>query len=226
MKITSWLSAVLFAFILLPFMAVLFLSFTLWQDSSAWRAAASRGVTASAGMSDATTAAILLKQELDIYEKHASSLQQMVSILLGLSSLYAAVLGLGAYLGTRKVLDEGEKYVKDLQELKDDSKTRLDQMVMQSRSELDSLRSSSQSRLDELMRQYGVDLDALRTGSESRLDGLAQRFVDRFGRGPGKFNLVAPASNCTHQILRSLEAVPASRRLRRAGQCSRHHPHE
>src|SRR6185295_11785305 len=49
------------------------------------------------------------------------------------------------------------------------------------------------------------------------VERLAQCFVDRFGRGPGKFNLVAPASHCTHQILRSLEAVPASRRLRRAG---------
>jgi tetratricopeptide (TPR) repeat protein len=173
MKIPGWLSAVLFAFILLPFGAILFVSFALWQDASQWRDAAARGIAATTSMTDSAAAATLLKQELDIYEKHASSLQQMISILLGLSSLYAAVLGIGAYMGTRKVLEEGEKYVTDLEKLKTGSQSRLDTMVTDSQGRLDGMVDKAYRRLSEIEREAVGRLQHI----DSRADEQAARFI-------------------------------------------------
>ena len=173
MKIPGWLAVVLFAFILLPFLAVLFVSFALWQDASTWREAAAQGVIATVPITDATATAALLKQELDIYEKHASSLQQMISILLGLSSLYAAVLGIGAYLGTRKVLDEGEKYLSELKTLRTDSKTRLDDLVSQQVAGLGNLAAASQKRLDDMVDDATTRLQQI----ASRADEQADAFI-------------------------------------------------
>ena len=202
---------VLFAFILLPFGAVLFVSFALWQDASHWREAAARGIAVTISVPDTTVAGTLLKQELDIYEKHASSLQQMIAILLGLSSLYAAVLGIGAYMGTRKVLEEGEKYLADLEELKASSQTRLDTMVVQYGAELGKLATDSQARLDSMVDRAGNRLadverraeDGLRQIS-SRADEQADGFIRDIRREYPMFGYLSGAINV---IMRDLMRV-------------------
>jgi hypothetical protein len=62
----------------------------------------------------------LLKEKLETYSKRADDLQKLISILLGLSTIYAIVLAVGAYTSVQSNLQQAEKSIAKLESLLQD----------------------------------------------------------------------------------------------------------
>jgi hypothetical protein len=59
----------------------------------------------------------VLKEKLEAYSKRADDLQKLISVLLGLSTIYAIVLAVGAYTSTQSNLQQAEKSIAKLETL-------------------------------------------------------------------------------------------------------------
>ncbi|HEX3375769.1 MAG TPA: hypothetical protein VHS29_02845 [Candidatus Acidoferrales bacterium] len=65
---------------------------------------------------------ILLREKLNNYEKNAEDLKSLVSLLLGLSSLYALSLGVASYFGVQEAKDRADKTIDGLTKLEANAK--------------------------------------------------------------------------------------------------------
>jgi tetratricopeptide (TPR) repeat protein len=72
---------------------------------------------------DITQQEILLREKLNNYEKSAEDLKSLVSLLLGLSSLYALSLGVGSYIGVQEAKDRAHETIDGLAKLEANAKT-------------------------------------------------------------------------------------------------------
>jgi tetratricopeptide (TPR) repeat protein len=61
----------------------------------------------------------ILREKLNSYEKSAEDLKSLVSLLLGLSSLYALSLGVASYIGVQDAKDRADQTVDRLNKLED-----------------------------------------------------------------------------------------------------------
>ncbi len=68
-------------------------------------------ITSTASGISAAEAQEGLKEKLDSYSKRTDELQKMTSLLLGLSTIYAIVLGISAYTSVQANLDQAKKSV-------------------------------------------------------------------------------------------------------------------
>jgi tetratricopeptide (TPR) repeat protein len=68
---------------------------------------------------------ILLREKLNNYEKSAEDLKSLVSLLLGLSSLYALSLGVASYIGVQEAKDRADETVDGLNKLEANAKARV-----------------------------------------------------------------------------------------------------
>jgi tetratricopeptide (TPR) repeat protein len=67
----------------------------------------------------------LLREKLNSYEKSAEDLKSLVSLLLGLSSLYALSLGVASYIGVQEAKDRADKTVERLNQLEEKTGARV-----------------------------------------------------------------------------------------------------
>jgi tetratricopeptide (TPR) repeat protein len=66
---------------------------------------------------------ILLREKLNNYEKSAEDLKSLVSLLLGLSSLYALSLGVASYFGVQEAKDRADETISGLTRLEVNART-------------------------------------------------------------------------------------------------------
>jgi len=91
--------------------ALFLVSFVFWPI----RTSSAQGVAPATTAS--TEAEQGLKEKLDNYGKRADDLQKLISLLLGVSTIYAVVLGISAYTSVQSNLKQSEKEVGRLQGL-------------------------------------------------------------------------------------------------------------
>lgn len=113
---------------------------------------------AGAGPKDLTQEAQLLRQKLDAYDKRADDLKTLTSLLLGLSTLYAAVLGAGSYLGIQDATKRAEDSVNDLHEMKREAK----QEARESAAKLESQRLEAKQEAREAVLEIRAQLPLFR----------------------------------------------------------------
>jgi tetratricopeptide (TPR) repeat protein len=90
---------------------------------SAWRLPFERRVTivdpASRGSAAAAEARIAaLKEQIDAYSNRVDSLDKMITILVGLSTLYAVALGVTSYLNVNQVLEQSRSTAAQVEKMR------------------------------------------------------------------------------------------------------------
>jgi hypothetical protein len=95
--------------------SVLVLIFDLWLRKSPVSTVASpQAIASTANVSETEQ---ILKEKLDNYSKRADDLQKLISILLGISTIYAAVLAISAYTSVQSNLRQTEKEIDRLKQV-------------------------------------------------------------------------------------------------------------
>jgi hypothetical protein len=93
--------------------------------------------------------AVVLHDKLEDYERSADTLKTLVTFMIGLSTLYALVLALNAYLGVQDATKRAEHSVRSLNELQQSAKSKYDRDLLDIRREFPLFREM-QSRISDI----------------------------------------------------------------------------
>ena len=121
MKIPSllWLMPAMFLLAVLILVSFVVVGVAVWPIARA-SVVSTTTPTPMVTATNTTDREELLKEKLETYSKRADDLQKLISILLGLSTIYAIVLAVGAYTSVQSNLQQAEKSIAKLESLLQD----------------------------------------------------------------------------------------------------------
>ncbi|MBC8166578.1 MAG: tetratricopeptide repeat-containing protein [Bryobacteraceae bacterium] len=122
------------------------------------------------------TKAARIKLELDSIAEEGKRIDRMVTLLLGLTSLYALALGLNSYFGLKQVLDSAKEDSKRaVAYARDDSRRVVERLQAESKQTLDSAKENFQQFRQEIRDKY-PELANLHANLRDLIGGMSAVF--------------------------------------------------
>jgi len=129
----------------------LLLALVLLLDSMRW----SNYVEVLAPPRDVSQQERILREKLNYYEKSADELKTLVSLLLGLSTLYGLALGVGSYINVQEAKDRADEIIGRLITLEE----KTGQDVERYENRLEKQQSEYEKRFDAQLKRFDADTE-------------------------------------------------------------------
>ena len=101
-----------------------------------------------------STEGLVLKAQLDYYEKRVDDLQRLASALLLFSTLFTAVAGITTYINVSQSVEKTSALVQDAEEQLAVSKTQAEGALQRLDSELAQLKERAKSEMEEIRKEF------------------------------------------------------------------------